>query len=135
VRQKIILGASIVIAVFLAGFVPQYARASRLQNELRRAQEAASFADLRSAVALAYVQANEKNYGLAAGTSARFFNRAHELASQAQDETRKGMLESLLAPRDRITAELAKGDAAAIGDLGQLFRETERATGAGPGER
>lgn len=132
-RQRIIVWAVVVIAVFLIGFVPQYVRASRLDSELRGAQQAASFADLRDLVALAYVQANEKNYGLAAETSAQFFNRARELANESRDASRRKALEGLLVARDKITAELAKGDAAAIGDLGQLLHQARRATGA-PGE-
>ncbi len=45
-----------------------------------------------------------------------------------QDATHRKALESLLAPRDRITAELAKGDAAVFGDLQDLFIKTRAAT-------
>ena len=42
-------------------------------------------AELRDLVGLAYFQVNQKNYGIAAGTIARFFNRVREVANQAPD--------------------------------------------------
>jgi hypothetical protein len=80
-------------------------------------------------IGLAYLQANQKNYGLAAETTARFFNRVREVAHQTPDGSRRKSLEDLLAPRDRITAQLAKGDPAVIADLQALFIQTRAATG------
>ena len=37
-------------------------------------------------------------------------------------------LEDLMPPRDKITAELAKGDSGVIGDLQDVFARTRRAT-------
>jgi hypothetical protein len=48
--------------------------------------------------------------------------------SQAPDASRRKALEDLLVPRDRITAELAKGDAAVVGALQELFINTRAAT-------
>jgi len=79
-------------------------------------------------IGLAYVQANQKNFGLCAETTSRFFSRVRELANQTPDASSRKALEDLLALRDRITAELAKGDAAAIGDLQELFVKTRQAT-------
>jgi hypothetical protein len=131
-KNKAIVIAVALVAVFLLGFVPQYIKANRLDSELRRSREAYAGADLRDLIGLAYLQANQKNYGLATETSVRFFSRAAENANQTQDATRRKAIEDLLAPRDRITAELAKGDAAVIGDLQDLFIKTRAATqGAG----
>ena len=41
----------------------------------------------------------------------------------------KRALETLLVPRDKITAELAKGDAGVMSDLQELFAKTRQATG------
>jgi hypothetical protein len=60
--------------------------------------------------------------------SGQFFNRVREVANQTQDGSRRQALEDLLAPRDRITALLAKGDAGVIGDLQDLFIKTRAAT-------
>jgi hypothetical protein len=126
--NRVIVIAVALVAVFLIGFVPQCSRANRLDSELRQAREAYAGADLRDLMSLAYLQANQKNFGLAAETSGRFFNRVREVANQTEDAARRKALEDLLAPRDRITAELAKGDAAVVGDLQDLFLKTRTAT-------
>jgi hypothetical protein len=126
--NKVIVIAVALVAVFLLGFIPQYVKANRLDSELRRSREEYAGAELRDLIGLAYLQANQKNYGLAAETSGRFFSRVPEISNQTQDATHRKAVEDLLAPRDRITAELAKGDAAVIGDLQDLFIKTRAAT-------
>jgi hypothetical protein len=126
--KKIIVAAIALLAVFLIGYVPSYVKANRLENELRQSRQDGAGAELRDLIGLAYVQANQKNYGLATETSSRFFNRAREAANQTEDASRRKALEDLLSSRDKITAELAKGDAAVIGDLQQLFVQTRQAT-------
>ncbi len=132
-RNKIIIGAIVLVAAFLLGFIPQFARARRLEGELRAARQASAGAELRDLAGLAYVQASQKNYGLAAGTSGRFFNRAREAAGQSANASGRKALEEILSSRDRITAELAKGDASVLTDLQDLFLKTRQATGAGGG--
>ena len=127
-KNKIIVAAVSLVAVFLIGFIPEYVRANRLESELRQSREAATGAELRDLIAFAYVQASQKNYGLAAETSSRFFNRVREVANQTQDASRQKALEELLAPRDSVTAALAKGDGAVMGDLQQLFVKARQAT-------
>ncbi len=127
-KNKVIVVGVALVAVFLVGFVPQYVKASRLESELRQSRDAVAGAELRDLVGLAYLQANQKNYGLAADSIGRFFNRAREVVNQSQDATRRKALEGLLAPRDKITAELAKGDAAVLGDLQEVFIKTHAAT-------
>jgi hypothetical protein len=127
--NKVIIAAIVLVVVFLAGFLPQYVKANRLDAELRQARLVNTSAELRDLMGLAYFQANQKNYGIAAGTIARFFNRVREVANQAPDANAKKTYEELLAPRDKITAELAKGDPGVMGDLQDLFVRTRKATG------
>jgi hypothetical protein len=77
---------------------------------------------------LAYFQANQKDYGLAAGTSTRFFDRTREVVNQTPEPGVKKPLEDLLSLRDTITAGLAKGDPAVLSDLQALFVKTRQAT-------
>jgi hypothetical protein len=77
-----------------------------------------------------FVQASLKNCGLAAGTSKQFFSRTREVANRAPDANRRKALEDLLASQDKITAELAKGDPEALGDLLVLFEKTRQAAGS-----
>jgi hypothetical protein len=128
--NKAIIAALVLVIAFLAGFVPQYAKVNHLDAELRQARLGNTSAELRDLVGLAYFQANQKNYGIAAGTAGRFFNRVREVANQTPDANAKKMYEDLFVSRDKITAELAKGDAGMMADLQDLFVKTRRATGA-----
>jgi hypothetical protein len=127
-KNKTIVAAIALITVFLVGFVPQYVKVNRLENELRQSRQEATGAELRDLIGFAYVQASQKNYGLAAETSSRFFNRVREVANQTQDANRRKGLEDLLALRDSVTAALAKGDASVMGDLQQLFVKARQVT-------
>ena len=127
-KNKIIVAAIALVAVFLVGFVPQYVKANRLENELRQSWQENRGSQLRDLIGLAYVQANQKNFGLGAETTSRFFSRVREMANQTPDASSRKALEDLWALRDRVTAELAKGDAAAMGDLQELFVKTREAT-------
>jgi hypothetical protein len=127
-KNKAIVAVIALIAVFLVGFVPQYVKVNRLENELRQSRQAAAGAELRDLIGFAYVQASQKNYGLAAETSSRFFSRVREVANQTQDADRRKGLENLLALRDSVAAALAKGDAAVMDDLQQLFVKARQVT-------
>ena len=127
-KNKTIVVAIALITVFLVGFVPQYVKGNRLENELRQSRQEAKGAELRDLIGFAYVQASQKNCGLAAETSSRFFNRVREVANHTQDADRRKALEDLLALRDSVTAALAKGDASVMGDLQQLFVKARQVT-------
>ena len=126
-KNWIIIVIILLIAVFLAGFVPQYMKAKRLENELSAVRQENAMAELRDLAGLAFVQTSQKNYGLAAATSNRFFTRTREIANQLPDANGRKALEDLWASQDKITAELAKGDPQALGDLQVLFDKTRLA--------
>lgn len=130
VKNWIIVVIVLLIVVFLGGFVPQYVKVNRLENDLSVARQEIALAQLRDLSALAFVQASQKNYGLAAGTSEQFFSRTREVANRAPDANGRKALEGLLASRDKIAAELAKGDPEALGDLQVLFEKTRQASGS-----
>jgi len=128
-KNRIVVAAVVVIAVFLIGFVPQFVKVNRLEDELRKSLQEKAGSQLRELISLAYFQATQKNFGLAAETSSQFFGRAREMTNQTQDAASKKALEGLLASRDKVTAALAKGDAAAVDELEELFVKTRQATG------
>jgi hypothetical protein len=130
VKNRIVVVIILLIVVFLAGFVPQYIKVKRLENGLSIARQENALAQLRDLAGLAFVQASQKNYGLAAGTSKQFFSRTRELANRAPDANGRKTLEDLLASQDKIAAELAKGDPEALGDLQVLFEKTRQAAGS-----
>jgi outer membrane murein-binding lipoprotein Lpp len=127
-KNKVVISAIVLVVVFLAGFVPQYAKVNRLEAELRQAQMGNTSAELRDLAGLAYIQASQKNYGIAAETAARFFNRVREAANQTPDGNARKTYEDLLISRDKIAAQLAKGDAGVMGDLQDLFVKTRKVT-------
>lgn len=123
-RNRIIVVAALILAAFLGGFVPQYSRAVRLQSELEQARQDRDLAQLRDLISLAYFQATQRNYGLAAGTSTDYFNRVRELSGQTADPVAKKQLEEISGLRDKVTSLLARGDAAVMSDLQNLFQKT-----------
>jgi hypothetical protein len=125
--NRIIVVIILLVAAFLAGFVPQYIKVKRLDGDLSLARQENALAELRDLAGLAFVQTSQKNYGLAAATSNRFFARTREIANQVPDANERKALEDLLASQDKIVAELAKGDPAALGDLQALFDKTRQA--------
>lgn len=127
-KNRLLIDAIAVVVAFLLGFLPQYIKTRSLEGKLHVLQQANADAELRDLAGLCYVQASQKNYGLAAATSARFFTRARELANQAADPDARRVLENLMPLRDKITAELAKGDSGVIGDLQDVFASTRHAT-------
>lgn len=129
-KNRIIVVIILLIIVFLVGFVPQYIKVKRLENDLSVARQENALAQLRDLAGLVFVQASQKNYGLAAGTSKQFFSRTREVANRAPDANKRKALEDLLASQDKITAELAKGDPEALGDLQVLFEKTRQAAGS-----
>ncbi len=129
-KNQVIVVLILLIIVFLAGFVPQYIKVKRLETDLSVARQENALAQLRDLAALTFVQASQKNYGLATGTSNQFFSRTREVANRAPDANARKALEDLLASQDKITAELAKGDPEVLGDLQVLFETTRQAAGS-----
>ncbi len=115
--NKIIVVVVLLLVAFSAGFLPQYAKGKRLERELGEARQENSLAQLRDLAGLAYLQASQKDYGLAGGTSTRFFDRSRAVVYQTPESSRSKPLEDLLSLRDQITRELARGDAGALNDL------------------
>jgi len=128
VKKKIIVVGALLIVAFLAGFLPSYSKGKRLENELREARQQNSLAQLRDLACLAYLQASERDYGLAAGTSTRLFDRIRAAVNQMPDSSGRKPLEDLLGVRDQIIAKLAKGDAGVLNDLQALLVKTRQAT-------
>jgi len=108
----------LMLAAFLAGFLPNYIKGQRLASELREARQESAMAELRDLAGLLYLQANQKDYGLAATTSTRFFERTWELANQIPDPSRKQPLEGLESSR---SGHIATGE--------WRTRGSERSTG------
>ena len=123
-----VIAAIGVVVAFLLGFIPQYVKVQHLESQVQLEEQANAGAELRDLAALAYLQANQKNFGLAAETASRYFDRARAFAGGTTDASARKSIEGVLALRDKVTAELAKGDPAVIGDLQDIFTRTRQAT-------
>ena len=123
---KIALLFVLLIAVYLGGYLPEHSKVNRMDDELREARRQTALARLRDLSGLAYIQASQKNYGLASKTSAAFFTAVQDVATQTADAAARKPYDELLGMREKITAELAKGDAEVMNDLHPLYQKTQQ---------
>ena len=131
-RNKILLWSLLLIGGFLSGFIPEYSKSHRLAHiaaeasgQLEQCQSSEQVSQLRDTAALMYLEATRKNYGTSAAYAARFFDQAQQLMSSTKDEALRGVLRELLAKRDQVTADLAKGDAGVISEMQPILSKVE----------
>lgn len=115
------------VAGLLAGFVPQYLKARDLKRRLTVCDAAYQLAEVRRSAALTYVAATQLNYGNASGYANQFFAQVGRLQASTSDVTGRSMLSSVLSSRDKITADLAKGDPQVVTDLQPILLAVEGA--------
>lgn len=121
--KKIGVGAGILIAVFLLGYVPSCVSARNTQEQNARLVHELSLANLRGRLGMASYEANRNNYANAAQFSTEFFNGLREAIDNTKDETMKQKLESMLARRDEIISNLAQTDPAVKEKLAQMYAD------------
>ena len=130
-KWKVIASAAVVLAVFLAGFVPQFLDKRRLKAELEDTRTSLSTAqfqiridEIRSLAGRMLLEASQQNYGTAATHSTEYFNKVRELASETEDTSVKTALSALLDARDSINSGLAQGKPTIIPNLQSLLQRT-----------
>jgi type II secretory pathway pseudopilin PulG len=131
--RKLAFWFVLLIVGFLAGFILQYARLQQAQQELSastkqlgdcRTREQLS--QLRDTATVMFLEAVQKNYGKAGEYSKEFFDQAQRIQSSTGDPALRNLLRDTLATRDQITADLAKGDAAALSEIQPLLSKIEQ---------
>jgi hypothetical protein len=132
-RHKLALWFVLLIAGFLTGLILQYARLQRVQQELSAStkqlgscQSSEQLSQLRDTATMMYLEAVQKNYGKAGEYSKEFFDQAQRIVSSAEDPALRNLLRDTLATRDQITADLAKGDAAALSEIQPVLSKLEQ---------
>jgi hypothetical protein len=132
-RHKLVLWFALLIAGFLTGLILQYARLQRVQQELSAStkqlgscQSSEQLSQLRDTATMMYLEAVQKNYGKAGEYSKEFFDQAQRIVSSAEDPALRNLLRDTLATRDQITADLAKGDAAALSEIQPVLSKLEQ---------
>ncbi len=134
-RNNLIVWPILLIAGFLAGFIPQHSKGNRLEQKVSASTaqiEACQFSEqlsqLRDAATLMYLEAMQRNYGTSGDDANRFFDRAQRLANSTQDEALRTLLGGALSTRDQIIADLAKGDAAVVSEMLPILSKVEQGT-------
>jgi hypothetical protein len=133
--KKLLFWLILLMVGFLAGFIPQYSKsrelartASGLNEQVRACKSAEEFSRIREAAGMMYLAATQKNYGIATGYATRMFDQAQSLAGSTQDGGIRNLLRDVLAQRDQITADLAKGSDAVISEMQPILSKLEQDT-------
>ena len=132
-RHKLVLWFLLVLAGFLIGFILQYSRLQRVQQDLSAStkqlgscQSSQQLAQLRDTTTMMYLEVVQKNYGKAGEYSREVFDQAQQIASSTEDPALRNLLRDILATRDQITADLAKGDAGALSEIQLVVSKVEQ---------
>ena len=134
-RNNLIVWPILLIAGFLAGFIPQHSKANRLEQkvsastaQIEACQLSEQLSQLRDAGTLMYLEATQRNYGTSGDDANRFFDQAQRLSNSTQDEALRNLLGETLSMRDRIIADLAKGDASVVSEMQPILLKVEQGT-------
>ncbi|MGB8913836.1 MAG: hypothetical protein WCC85_16285, partial [Candidatus Sulfotelmatobacter sp.] len=87
-RNNLIVWPILLIAGFLAGFIPQHSKGNRLEQkvsastaQIEACQLSEQLSQLRDAGTLMYLEATQKNYGTSGDAANRFFDQAQRLSN------------------------------------------------------
>jgi hypothetical protein len=132
-RHKLVIWFLLLLAGFLIGLILQYSRLRRVQQELSvstkqlgSCQSSQQLSQLRDTATMMYLEAVQKNYGKAGEYSKEVFDQAQQIANSTEDSTLRNLLRDTLGTRDQITADLAKGDAAALSEIKPVLSKLEQ---------
>ena len=132
-RHKLVLWFVLLIAGFLTGFILQYVRLQRTQQELSAStkqlgscQSSQQLSQLRDTGTMMYLEVVQKNYGKAGEYAKEVFDQAQQIASSTEDSALRNLLRDTLATRDQVTADLAKGDAVALSEVQLVLSKLEQ---------
>jgi hypothetical protein len=132
-RHKFALWCLLLLVGFLIGFILRYSRLQRIQHELSASTKqleschsSQQLAQLRDKTTMMYLEVVQKNYGKAGEYSREVFDQAQQIASNTEDPALRNLLRETLTTRDQITADLAKGDAAALSEIQTLLSKLQQ---------
>jgi hypothetical protein len=127
-RGVVIASVVFLVIAFLAGFIPQYRRAERLESELTaqrgKLTKLESNARLGTAALLAsamFLETSRMNYGNASRIASQFFSHVRSLLAETDDASTRAGLEQIVAKRDSVVAALARGDSGVQAELQQIL--------------
>ncbi len=130
-RNKIIVGAILVLIAFLAGFVPEFLKSSSakseiadLKHQLSEEKQARTVADFRNAAALLYFEVSKSNFATAGGQATKFFTDLRQFTDQAPEPLNQ-RLNRVLANRDAIIAAIARADPSSATLIQSIFLQMQ----------
>lgn len=116
----------VLVVGLLVGFVPEYLKAHRAEEELTTCNASMQLAEARQTGALMYVSATQLNYGVASGYAQQFYSQVQRLASSASDAGVRSSMNDVLSTRDKVTADLAKGSNEVVSELQPVLLKVEQ---------
>ena len=132
-QRKLALWFVLFIAGFLVGYILQYTTLQRVQrelttstNQLGNCRSGEQSSHLRDTATMMYLEVVQKNYGKAGEYSKDFFDQAQRIVSSTDDPVLRNLLRDTLTTRDQITADLAKGDGAALSEIQPVLLRLEQ---------
>jgi hypothetical protein len=115
---------ALLIAAFLAGYVPQRLRADREEETQRVTKLDLELANAHRDLGIAALEAQRSNYANAGTAARRFFDACARLAqdpSLAGEPRTRGALGSYASSRDEISIQLASADPQIAQRLASLY--------------
>jgi len=132
-QRKMAVWLGLIIAGFLCGYILQHTTVHRLQqeltastNQLASCRSGEQSSHLRDTATMMYLEVVQKNYGKAGEYSKEFFDQAQRIVSSPNDPVLRNALGDTLATRDQITADLAKGNDAALSEIQSVLLRLEQ---------
>jgi len=132
-RRKLILWFLLLIVGFIIGFILQYSRLQKLRQELSVSEKrlvicqfSEQLSQLRDTATMMYLEAVEKNYGKSGEYSKEFFDQAQRIVGSAEEPALRNLLHDILATRDQITADLARGDSTVLSEIQPVLSKLEQ---------
>jgi len=126
--RRLVIWLSVFVLGMLLGFVPQYVKAHRLQQQADSCNANLQLAEVQRLAALTYLSATQLNYGVAAGYADQFFTQLQKLAGSSSDTGLRTTLNEIQSSRDKITADLAKGNSQVATELQPILLKLEQST-------
>jgi hypothetical protein len=132
-RRKLILWFVSLIVGFIIGFILQYSRLQKLRQDLSVSEKrlvicqfSEQLSQLRDTATMMYLEAVEKNYGKSGEFSKEFFDQAQRIVGSAEEPALRNLLHDILASRDQITADLARGDSTVLSEIQPVLSKLEQ---------
>ncbi len=106
-NRLIAIGLAIAVVAFLAGFLPQWARANRTADALEAARYELAVSQTEGKIAAALTESLRSNYERARQLMTEVYGEVERLAPSATAAQRRE-LDAILAQRDEIITLLAR---------------------------